>query len=108
MPLLASLLAAAFSSVLGVFAIYVTRKVAFALAAVATMTALTAALYVTMRGLMTTLNSEMVGMSAVWTMFLGIGVPPVAPLCWSTYATIWATCTVYAWQKDLLRITVAV
>lgn len=108
MPLLGGLLAAAFSSILGVFAVYVTRKIAFALTAVALMSSITLAVYITMRGLMTALNSQVVGMPEIWTMFLGIGVPPVAPFCVGTYATVWATCTVYAWQRDLLKLVAVV
>lgn len=104
MPLLGGLFVSLFSGLVAWFTQWVTRKVAFGLASVAAMSALTLALFVAMR---VTLG-ELGGMSASGpSMFIqGIGmmIPPVAPACVSSYVTMWTACTVYTWQRDLLHL----
>ncbi len=104
MPLLGGLLTNLFSGVVAWLAQFVTRKVAFGIAAVTSMSALTLGLFVVMRATLLALNSQAVGMPDLWVMTLGIAVPPVAPFCFSSYMTIWTACTVYVWQKDLLKL----
>jgi len=106
MPILASLLTSMFSGLVAFLTLYVTRKIAFGISAVAFMTGLTAALFVTMRATLLALNSHMVGLPEVWGMVLGISVPPAAPFCIASYFTIWTACTVYTWQRDLLHVLI--
>ena len=104
MPILGSLLTNLFAGIVAWFAQYFTRKVAFGVSASVAFTGITAALYLAMRGTLAGLGSAVVGMPDFWVMVLGISVPPAAPFCLSSYATMWAACTVYTWQRDLLNI----
>lgn len=104
MPLLGGLLTNLFSGLVAWLAQYFTRKVAFGVAGVAAMSALTLALYVLMRATLAGLNSQAIGLPEFWGMILAISVPPAAPFCFSSYITIWTACTVYTWQRDLLHI----
>ena len=104
MSLLGGLLTNLFAGVVAWLAQYFTRKVAFGVAGVTAMSALTLGLYTVMRLTLAGLNSQVVGMPEFWVMILGISVPPAAPFCFSSYITIWTACTVYTWQRDLLHI----
>jgi hypothetical protein len=108
MPLIGGLLTTLFSGLVAWLTVYVTRKVAFGLAAVAAMSALTLALYVVMRAVMTGLNSHVVNLPEFWAVILSCGVPPAAPFCLASYVTIWTACTVYTWQRDLLHVLLKV
>ena len=108
MPILGSLLTSLFAGIVAWLTMYVTRKVAFGLASVAAMTAMTAALYVVMRSVMAGLNSQVVGLPELWAMILAVSVPPAAPYCLASYMTIWTACTVYVWQRDLLHVLIKV
>lgn len=102
MPLLGTLLTSLFSGLVAWLAQYVTRKVAFGLAAVATFSTLTLALYVTMRVTLSSLLAYSTGAPAMFMTGLQLVMPPAAPFCVSTYVTMWTACTVYTWQRDLL------
>lgn len=104
MPLLGGLFVNLFSGVVAWLGAYVTRKVAFAVAAVATYTTLTAALYVTFRGLVAAIEAQLTGIPAMLFSGVQLGVPPVASFCLGTYMTMWTACTVYTWQRDLLYL----
>lgn len=106
MPLLGTLLVSGFSSLVAWLGQWLTRKAAFGVAAVATMTGFTGALYVTFRAVLAGLNSQAMNLPEFWTMVLQISVPPAAPFCISSYFTIWTACTVYTWQRDLLHLVV--
>lgn len=106
MPLIGGLFVTLFSGMTAWLTVYVTRKVAFGLAAVVAMSALTLALYVTMRTVMVALNSQVIGLPPFWSMVLSISVPPAAPFCFGSYMTIWTACTVYVWQRDLLHVII--
>ncbi len=104
MPLLGGLLTTLFGSLVGWLAQWFTRKVAFGLATVGMMTGLTAALFVLMRATLATLTASMTGAPAMFMQGLQLVIPPIAPMCISTYISIWTACTVYTWQKDLLHL----
>lgn len=104
MPLIGGLLSTLFSGLVNWFAQYFTRKVAFGGAAVVAMSALTAALFVLMRGIVGPLLSELNGTSGIFMDALQMAVPVVAPACLSTYVTVWTACTVYTWQRDLIHL----
>lgn len=106
MPILGTLLTNLFGGLVTWLATYFTKKVAFGVAAVTAMSALTLGLYVAMRTAMSALTINTGGMPDFWIMCLGIGVPPAAPFCLSTYMTMWTACTVYTWQRDLLNLVV--
>lgn len=106
MPLLGALLTNLFAGVVAWLAQYFTRKVAFGVAAVAAMSALTLGLYTAMRLALAGLSTSAAGMPEFWVLCLGLGVPPAAPFCVSTYVTMWTACTVYTWQRDLLHLIV--
>lgn len=106
MPILGTLLTNLFGGLVTWLATYFTKKVAFGVAAVTAMSTLTLGLYVAMRTAMSALTVSTAGMPDFWVMCLGIGVPPAAPFCLSTYMTMWTACTVYTWQRDLLNLIV--
>ena len=108
MPVLGTLLVNAFAGLVAWLTTYVTRKVAFGLAAVAGMTALTVALYVAFRAALSVLVGVTTGVSSIFVDALQMAVPPVASVCLSTYMTMWAACSVYVWQRDLLHLYVKV
>lgn len=106
MPLLGGLLTNLFAGLTAWLAQYFTRKVAFGVASVASMSALTLGLFVAMRLSLAALNSQVLGLPEFWVMILGISVPPAGPFCVATYLTMWTACTVYTWQRDLLYLIV--
>lgn len=106
MPLLGGLLTSLFSGLVAWLAQYMTRKVAFGVAAVAAMTALTAGLYVVMRTSLSAMAMTTSGGPAIFVQAMQMAVPPIAPACISTYITMWTACTVYVWQRDLLHLIV--
>ena len=108
MPLLGGLLSNLFSGLVAWLTTYFTRKVAFGVAAVTSMTALTAALFVLMRVTLAGLNSPFVGLPELWTMLISLSIPPAGPFCIASYMTIWTACTVYTWQRDLLHLLIKV
>jgi len=104
MPLLGSLLVNLFGGFVAWLLQFVTRKVAFGIAGVTTMSIITVALFVAMRGALAALQSASSGAPTVFVQAVGIAVPPVAPFCLSTIVTIWTACAVYRWQRDLLFV----
>lgn len=104
MPILGGLLVSLFSGLAAWLAQWVTRKVAVAGAAVATMTALTAALFLSMRATLATLNGFTTGAPQIFMDMLAMAIPSSAPACIGLYVTMWTACTVYVWQKDLLKL----
>ncbi|MDN5506772.1 DUF5455 family protein [Comamonas sp.] len=104
MPLIGGLLSNLFVGLVNWFAQYLGRKLAFGVSAVAAMTALTAALFVFMRGVVGPLLSQLDGTSGIFMDALQMAVPIVAPACLSTYVTVWTACTVYTWQRDLIHL----
>lgn len=107
MPLLGGLLVSLFSGLVGWFAQYVTRKVAFAAAALTAYTSLTVGLFVVLRSTVIALHAIVTGVPAIFLDVLQMGIPPVAAPCLSAYVTIWTACTVYVWQRDLLKLAAA-
>jgi hypothetical protein len=108
MPILGGLLVSLFGGIVGWLAQYFTRKVAFGAAAVVTYSALTLALYVAMRGTFAALEGVATGVNPMFLEAVRLGIPPVAPACLGAYITTWTACTVYAWQRDLMKVVAAV
>jgi len=108
MPVLGNLLSNLFSGLVAWLTTYFTLKVAFGVAAVTSMTGLTAGLWLLMRATVAALNAPFIGLPEFWTMVIALSIPPAAPLCISSYMTIWTACTVYTWQRDLLHLVVKV
>jgi hypothetical protein len=109
MPIFGTLFVNLFAGLVAWLAQYFTRKVAFGVAGVTAMSALTLGLYVLMRSTLAGLANPSLGnMPELWVMVLSMSVPPAAPFCFSAYITIWVGCTVYTWQRDLLHILLKV
>lgn len=108
MPLLGTLFVNLFSGLVAWFTTYVTRKIAFGLAAVAAYGVLTVGMFVAYRAVLAGLNVGLSGLPAMFVDGLAMGVPPVAPACVSAYVTMWTACTVYTWQRDLLHLVAKV
>lgn len=102
MPILGALLTSLFGSILTFLAAYLTKKIAFGVAAVAAYSTITLALYAVFRSVLNGLNGYVISMPEFWTLMLQISIPPAAPFCFSSYMTVWSACTVYAWQRDAL------
>lgn len=108
MTLLGTLLGNLFGGLITWFGAYVTKRVAFGLAAVTAYSAITLALYVIFRGVLLSLSSYAFGLPPLLVMIAGIAVPPAAPFCVSAYMTVWSACTVYAWKVQALSFFRAV
>lgn len=106
MPLLGGLLTTLFSGLVAWLAQWFTRKVAFGVAAVAVMSALTSGLYLFMRGALGIVAVNTSGGPAIFVQCMQMAIPPIAPSCISVYVTMWTACTVYTWQRDLLHLIV--
>lgn len=107
MPLLSGLLVNLFGGIVAWFSQWVTRKIAFGIAAVTMMSGLTLAMFTTMRLLLSQLSgmsSGVLGAIPIFVEAIAIAVPPVAVFCVSTYITAWTGATVYKWQRDLIMI----
>jgi uncharacterized protein DUF5455 len=104
MPLLGGLFVTLFSGLVAWLTTFVTRKVAFGIAAVVGMSGLTVALFVVFRGLILSLDGYATGAHQMFVDALAMAIPPAAPFCLSTYMTMWTTCTVYTWQRDLIHL----
>ncbi|MCY1559351.1 hypothetical protein D9M68_963790 [compost metagenome] len=102
MPLLGGLLVNLFGGLVAFLVTWVSRKVAFGLAAVAMSSALTLALFVLMRSLLAALNSYTTGVPAIFVQALAMMIPPAAPFVIASYITIWTATMVYTWQRDLI------
>lgn len=101
MTLLATLLGNLFASLLTWFGTYVTKRVAFGLAAVTAYSTITLTLYIAFRATLAGLASY-AALPPFLLMILGIAVPPAAAFCVGSYMTIWAACTVYSWKVEAL------
>lgn len=106
MPLLGAMFVNLFAGLTAWLTAYVSRKVAFGLAAVAAYSTITIALYVLFRGTLSALAGYSTGIPSMFIEGARIGFPPAAPFCLSTYITLWTACTVYTWQRDLLHLVV--
>lgn len=104
MPLLGGLLVNLFGGLVAFLVTWVSRKVAFGLAAVAVMSGLTLALFVAMRVTLGALNSYATGAPAIFLQAMQMMVPPAAPFVISAYITTWTAVMVYTWQRDLLYL----
>lgn len=101
MPLLGGLLVSLFSGIASFFVQYVTKKVAFGLAAAAMFTTLTGGLFLLMR----TTVAQIAGgatLTGQLAMFFCAAVPPIAPACIGAITTVWAGCALYKWQTKAL------
>lgn len=103
MLLLGTLLGNLFAGLLTWFGAYVTKRVAFGLAAVTAYSGMTLALYVIFRGVLATLGGYSMGLPPIVSMVAGMAIPPAAPFCVSAYMTVWSACTVYAWKVEALK-----
>jgi len=101
--MIGGLLTSLFTSLLTWLGTYLTKKIAFGVASVTAMTTVTVALYVALRTVVAGLSAYSFGLPPLWTMVLGLAIPPAAPFCLSSYMTIWTAVTVYSWQKDALH-----
>lgn len=104
MPILGGLLVNLFGGLVAWLVTWVSRKVAFGLAAVAVMSALTLGIFVLMRLTLAGLNAYVHGAPAIFIMALQMMIPPAAPFVLGSYVTMWTACMVYTWQRDLLYI----
>jgi uncharacterized membrane protein len=108
MPIIGGLLVNLFGGFVAWLLQFVTRKVAYGIAAVTMMSGLTLALFIAMRAALAGLESALSGSPAMFLDAVAIAVPPVATFCLSTYVTIWTACTAYVWQRDLLQLAIKI
>lgn len=108
MPLLAALITNVFTALVTWLGQYFTKKVAFGAAVVAAYSTLTAALLVGMRLVQTAMNSYVDGVPANAMALLGQMVPSATPFCMTALLTTWVATTVYAWQRESLRLVAQV
>lgn len=104
MPILAGLLVSMFSALASMFALNLSKKVAFGLAAVTTLGTLYGGLVVVMNAAVSPILGSL--FSTSYGQFIGLAFPPIAGTCLGIIATTWAACTLYAWQKKALDVFV--
>lgn len=104
MPLLGGLLVNLFGGLVAFLVTWVSRKVAFGLAAVAVMSGLTLGIFVLMRVTLAALNTFVSGAPSIFIQALQMMIPPAAPFVIGAYVTMWTACMVYTWQRDLLYL----
>lgn len=102
MPLLGALLTSLFGGLATWLAQFVARKVAVALAYVATLGTVTVALLALMTSLLAPIAAGLFGSSMFG--WVGLAFPPAASACLTAYGTAWAGCVLYAWQRESLRL----
>lgn len=102
MQLLGGLLVNIFGGFVAYLVQWVTRKVAFGIAAVTMSSALTLGLFVLMRSTLLALNTFATGVPATFLNALAMMIPPAAPFVISAYITVWTAVMVYRWQRDLI------
>lgn len=104
MPLLGVLLGNLMGGFVAFLSAYFTRKIAFGVAIGVAFSFLTAALLVLFRATLVTINTGMTGAPVYFMQGIGLAVTPGVISCVSLYATTWAACTAYTWQRDLLYL----
>jgi hypothetical protein len=102
MPLLAGFLFAIVSTLMQFLVQFVTKKIAFGLAAVGTLSVITVALFTTMRAILGGLHALVSEPSAA--LGLAMAIPDNAPACLSAIALCWGACTLYSWQRTALQL----
>ena len=104
MPILAGLLVSLFSGIATLLGTYISKKVAVGLAAATTLGTLYGGLVVLMNTAVSPLLAALFNTS--YGQFIGLAFPPMAGTALGIVATVWAGCTLYAWQKKALDIFV--
>jgi len=102
MPLLGSLLVSLFGSIAGFLAQYFSKKLTIGLAFVATLTAITAALLLGMRGLIAAI-APVLGQGN-FAYGLSLAIPPNASACVTAIVACWSACTLYSWKRKALQL----
>lgn len=97
-----------FSNIMGglvaFFARYFTRKVAVIAAALTVLATITGALLSTFNVVVSPLVAQL--FSTQYGQLIGLAFPPVAGSCLAALGTTWSACTLYAWQRVALSISV--
>lgn len=106
MPLLGGLLVNLFGGFVSWLSQWLTRKVAFGVAAVSMSSGLTMGLFMTMRFLLGMVSQSMGSVPALFVEAVAVVMPPTAVVCVSTYITAWTACAVYKWQRDLVHLAI--
>lgn len=104
MPLLGGLLVNLFGGLVAFLVTWVSRKVAFGMAAVALLSSLTLTIFALMRVILLALNSYVTGAPLIMVQALQMMIPPAAPVCLAAYVTMWTAIMVYTWQRDLIML----
>jgi len=108
MPVLGGLLLGLFSGLAEWFAIYLTKKLALATAAVLTFAALTVALYGVIGGLLAGLSLAFPAGGSPVSVGVWLMIPDDGPLCISTIVGIDTAVALYRWNLENLRLAVSV
>ena len=101
MPILAGLITSLFGALAGFLVQFVTKKIAFGLAAVAVVSGLVGALLLLMRGVVEPLWSSAVA-SLPALGWVGLAFPAAAEQSVTAWFAVWTACTLYSWQKTAL------
>lgn len=103
MPLLGSLLVQAFVGLASWLSTWMTKKIAIGIAAATVIGTMIGVLLAAMRA---AINGVMTFVPADGYVLMGLNMafPPVAAGCVTAVATVWAACTLYAWQRTALSM----
>jgi hypothetical protein len=102
MPAFATIVITLVAALAEFLVLFVTKKIAFGIAAVTTLGFITIALFVTLR----TVLGGIANMVSDPDVVRGIAmvVPDNVPACISAYVTVWCACTLYSWQRKALEL----
>jgi len=106
MPIFGALLVTMFTGLATWLMQFVAQKVAVALAYVAVLTTVTVAMLALLATVVAPLLSGIFATS--WFGWMGLAFPPVSSACLTALATTWAGTTLYAWQREALRMAASV
>lgn len=101
-PVLGTLLVSLVGSLATFLAAFVTKKIAFGLAAAIALATIITALLTTMRVIISGIEVAITDPHIL--MGLSIALPSNAAACLTAIATVWAACTLYAWQRTALDL----
>jgi hypothetical protein len=102
MPILGGLLVTLFSAFASFFATFLTRKIAVAGAAVASLGTITLALLAVFNTQVAPLAAAV--FSTQYGQFIGLAFPPMAGTCMASIGVVWSACTLYAWQRRAINL----
>jgi hypothetical protein len=107
MPLLGTLLVGLFGGLANFFAEFVGKKVGVALAFTTALTGAFATLLLILGSVVAPLLGQLFS-AYPYVGWMGLAFPPVTSACVAALGATWAGCTLYKWEREVLRMAASV